>query len=102
MTKSSLLFLGIKGTVLALDRATGQEVWRTVLKGDFVTVAVEDGELYAAAQGAVYCLDPSTGQIRWKNPLTGFGWGLISIASAGPGQTVLTGEYQRQEEAATS
>ena len=27
------LGIGIKGTVLALDRATGNEVWRTELKG---------------------------------------------------------------------
>jgi hypothetical protein len=103
MAKSSLLFIGIKGTVLALDRATGRQVWITKLKGgDFVNVAMEDGDLYATNKGEIFCLDPATGQIRWRNPLKGFGWGLISIASAGSGQAVLIRAKQAEDEAAAA
>lgn len=36
------LFIGIMGTVVALDRTTGTELWRTKLKGgDFVNILVE-------------------------------------------------------------
>ena len=103
MAKSSLLYIGVKGTVLALDRATGQEVWATRLKGgDFVYVAMEGGDLYATNKGEIYCLDPATGQLRWKNPLKGYGFGLVSIASAGGGQTVLFRSKQEADEAAAA
>jgi len=32
-----LIYIGVRGSVLALDRSTGVEIWRTELKGlDFV------------------------------------------------------------------
>jgi outer membrane protein assembly factor BamB len=100
MTCSNLLYIGIKGAVLALDRAKGAEVWICELKrSDFVNVAVVDGDLYAATKGELFCLDAVTGATRWHNPLKGYGWGLISIATAG-GQTVLMREKQRRDEEA--
>ena len=79
----SLLFIGIKGTVLAIDRASGGEVWRTKLKGDFVNLTLDGGDLFVAARGELCCLDPSTGQIRWSNPLKGLGYGIVTFATAG-------------------
>jgi outer membrane protein assembly factor BamB len=103
MAQNQPLFIGIAGCALALDRATGQEIWRTKLKGsELVNVALEDGALYAAARGELYCLDPATGNIRWKNPLTGLGWGLMAIASAGGSQAVLLREKKRKEEEAAA
>jgi len=44
MKTSDLVFIGIKASVVALDRATGQQVWATHLKGsDFVNVVVQNG-----------------------------------------------------------
>lgn len=101
MAQSSLLFIGVKGTVLAIDRATGQEVWRCTLKGgDFVNIVLEDGDLYASTHGELFCLDVSTGAIRWHNPLKGLGWGLITIA--GNQQTVVLRAKKQQEEAAAA
>jgi len=41
-----LVYIGIKGNVVALDRGTGREVWQTKLKGaNFVNVTVERGQL---------------------------------------------------------
>jgi outer membrane protein assembly factor BamB len=97
-----LLFVGVKGTVLALDRATGEEVWRTPLKGsDFVNLQLDGGDLLASARGEVFCLDPATGAVRWNNPLRGLGWGLVSFAGApaiGPAEV----ERRRQQAATTS
>jgi outer membrane protein assembly factor BamB len=102
MATSGLLFIGIKGSAIALDRATGEVAWSTPLKGsDFVNVALLDGDLYATARGEVYCLDPATGRVRWTNPLTGYGWGLISIATAA-GQAALMREKQKKDEAAAA
>ena len=84
MTQSKLIYLGIKGAVIALNSATGEQVWAKKLKGDdFVNVALESSNLFAATRGEIFCLDPQTGIIRWHNPLKGYGWGLVSIAGAG-------------------
>jgi outer membrane protein assembly factor BamB len=83
MAQSSTIFVGIAGRVVALDRATGTELWRSELKGrDFVNVVQLDGDLYAATKGELFSLNPADGSIRWRNGLKGLGWGLISIASA--------------------
>ena len=52
MAQTGLIFIGIAGNVVALDHATGQEMWRTRLKGDFVNVVLQDGDLYATTSGS--------------------------------------------------
>ncbi len=77
----NLIFIGINGYAVAIDRATGEEVWRTSLKGsDFVNVALSGRDLLAASRGRLYCIEPATGTVRWQNELKGLGWGLVSIA----------------------
>jgi len=104
MASTGLIYVGIRGYVLALDRATGTEVWRTTLKGqDFINLALTDGELLATARGELYCLDPATGMIRWHNPLKGLGWGLVSIATGeGRSAQTLSAEKVRQQKAAAA
>jgi outer membrane protein assembly factor BamB len=103
MAQRSLLFIGIAGTVLALDRATGEEVWRTELKGsDFVNVVQHDGDLFATAKGELFCLEASTGKVRWRNQLKGMGRGLITIAGASGQQTVLSQEKRRRDQEAAA
>jgi outer membrane protein assembly factor BamB len=93
-----MIVIGIGGHVLALDRATGQEVWRTKLKGsDFVNVAVDGRDVFATSRGQLYCLETSTGTIRWQNELKGLGWGLVSIAGSG---AVTSAEAERQQRTA--
>lgn len=93
-----MVFIGIGGHAVALDRATGTEAWRTKLKGsDFVNIAVEGPEVFASARGQVFCLDAATGSIRWHNELTGLGWGLVSIAGTGAA-TAAESERRRRAE----
>src|SRR5262245_58385933 len=83
--RTSALFVGTRGTVVAVDRASGDGLWATELKGgDFVDVMLVDGELYAASKGRLYRLDPATGAILWRNDLPGLGWGIVSIAGSHP------------------
>lgn len=78
----SLLFVGIKDSVIALDSATGAIVWNTPLKGsDYVSVLWDGTALYATNRGELWCLDPASGAIKWHNELTGYGRGLVSLAS---------------------
>jgi outer membrane protein assembly factor BamB len=102
MTQSTAGFIGIDGTALALGRATGNEIWRTRLVGDFVNVVVQDGDLYATTKGELFCPDPATGVIRWQNPLKGLGRGLVTIAASGGQQTVVMNEKRRRDAAAAA
>jgi len=101
MASHGLIFAGIKGTVLALDGATGTEVWRASLKGsDFVNVALVEGDLYATTKGELFALDTATGTIKWHNPLRGLGWGIVTIATTG--QSVPAAVRRRQEQQAAA
>jgi outer membrane protein assembly factor BamB len=96
----NLIFIGIYGYALALDRATGEEVWRTSLKGsDFVTVALSGRDLLAASRGRLYCLEAASGTVRWQNDLKGLGYGLVSIAGA---DIAAVAEIERRREAASA
>ncbi len=107
MQAAQLVFIGIKGSVVALNRATGQQVWATHLKGsDFVNVVVQDGAVLASCYGEIFSLDPLTGIGMWHNPLKGFGTGLATIATQQhPGEgnlPVLSEKRRRDQEAASS
>jgi outer membrane protein assembly factor BamB len=79
---SSTVFIGIHGSVVALDRATGQELWSTDLKGgQFVSVLLDGSRVLASTKGEVFCLDAATGQILWHNSMPGMGWGIVSMAT---------------------
>ena len=107
MKTSDLVFIGIKGSVVALNRATGERVWATHLKGsDFVNVVLQEGAILASCYGEIFCLDPLTGIRMWHNPLKGFGMGLATMATEyNPGSSnapVLAEKCRRDQEAAAS
>lgn len=105
MAQSKFIYLGVKGSVMALNSANGQQLWTTSLKGmDFVNVVLDGNNLYATTRGEIFCLDPQTGIIRWHNPLKGYGWGLISIAGEGISQnfSALGAEKQRRDQQAAA
>jgi outer membrane protein assembly factor BamB len=96
------IYLGIKGTVIAINRATGEELWQTTLKGgDFVNVVLDGNQLYATTRGEIFCLDTKTGEPRWHNSLKGMGLGLISIATPSGNQS-LTAQEKLTRDAATA
>lgn len=100
MKTSDLMFVGIKGSVVALNRATGQQVWATHLKGSsFVNLLVEPRQIFASTYGEIFCLDPLTGDALWQNPLKGFGTGLAAMATeeSGRGEQTLLAEKYRQD-----
>ena len=98
MANTKPLYVGLKGTVMALDRSTGRELWRRPLKGsDLVNVILDDDELYAATKGELFRLDPRSGAVIWNNPMPGLGWGMVTIGSAGS-QAVVLAEKKRKYE----
>lgn len=77
------LYIGIKGRVLCLDRATGRTRWEAHLASRyFVNVHKEGANVFAATHGEVFCLDAASGALKWRNKLPGLGRGLITIAGA--------------------
>jgi outer membrane protein assembly factor BamB len=101
---SSAVFLGVHGEVVALDRATGQELWHTKLTGgDFVNLLLDQDRIIATTKGKVFCIDPATGRLLWRNDLPGLGLGLVSIATAsGSTPSGPPSQKRRQDEAATT
>ena len=81
MDKFSKLIIGIGGHVVAIDKLSGDEIWRTKLKSSaFVTVYQSDTHVYAGVDGVLFCLDFSNGQILWQCELKGLGMGVIACA----------------------
>ena len=105
MSALNFVFLGINGSVIALDETTGNQVWATRLKGsDFVNLILNENKLYATTKGEIFCLDPGTGKILWQNPLRGMGHGLVCIAAPGsqPNLTSMIKKKKDQEDAAAT
>ena len=110
--RAGIVYVGLKAMVVALDRRTGAEVWRTPLKGgvgrssSFVTLYRDDAILFAGVGGELFALDPKTGALLWHNPLKGFGYGIPSILgdSVGgqSGPAPAAAEQKRQRDAAAA
>jgi len=99
---SNTLYIGIKGHVVALDRTTGTELWRTKLSAsDFTNVVVDGGQIFATSKGELFCLDAS-GSIRWHNKLKGLGMGLVTIGSPAGDQLSSSAEKKRRDQAAAA
>jgi len=107
MDINEVLYVGIKAQVLALDRQTGNVIWRTALPnwnvaGDsFVNVIFDGDSLFAHTLGRLYCIDPGTGQIKWRNNLEGCGYGIPTFATA-TSSTGSGGAVQRMMQIARS
>jgi len=107
MKQANLIYIGIKGSVVALNRESGDIVWTANLKGgDFVNVVRDENDLFATTRGEVFCLDPATGAVRWNNPPRGFGTGLATIstttAPSAPPVLPMAEKRRRDEQAAAS
>lgn len=106
--RPTLVYAGIKGHVVALNRLTGEIVWKRSLKGQYFTQVARDQDfVYATAKGEMWCLNPANGDVIWHNNLKGMGWDLASIASDSPllpvaeiGQSATSAIRQRSSAAA--
>jgi outer membrane protein assembly factor BamB len=80
---ADLVFVSFNKQVVALDRYTGELVWKwSAPKGSgFIALLIDGDRLIASCQGYTYCLDPMFGQLVWSNPLEGMGVGIPCIAS---------------------
>lgn len=90
-----LVYVGLKGHVLALDRRTGEMQWKTKLKGmSFVYVQLDGDLLLATTNGEIFALEPKLGGIVWHNPLKGYGLGTASVVGEFAVASGLTGAVE--------
>ena len=91
MTVEQLIFVGLNGYAIALDRDSGEIVWSNdQMKSGFVSLLLDWDRLIVSTNGYIYCLDPLTGQILWHNPLKGFGAGAPTALVSVRGQSSQT------------
>ena len=82
MNIEQLIFVGLNGYALALDRDSGDIVWSNdQMRSGYVTLLLDGDRLIASTNGYMYCLDPLTGRILWHNPLSGYGTAPTSVIS---------------------
>ena len=106
MNLSEMVCVGAGGFAAALDKRNGNLLWKTKLKGSFVTLLVDGSRVFAQAGGWLYCLDAASGNVLWINELPGLGYGLASLAVQGnsnaPVIAAAEEEAERQRQASQS
>ena len=91
MNCEQLIFVGLNGYAIALDRDTGEIVWsNSEMKSGYVTLLLDGDRLIASTNGYIYCLSPLTGEILWHNPLRGYGMGAPTALVSVRGQSSQT------------
>lgn len=101
-----LVFVGLNGYAVALDRDTGEIVWSNdELKSGYVTLLLDGDRLIVSTNGYLFCLDPLTGRVLWDNRMSGYGAGtptaLVSVRGQGS-QTVTQQAAQATAQRAAS
>ena len=88
MTIENLIFVGLNGYALALNRETGEIVWsNNELKSGPVTLLLDGDRLIVSTGGYMFCLNPLTGEVLWNNPLSGYGIAAPTAIVSVRGQT---------------
>jgi outer membrane protein assembly factor BamB len=98
-----LVFVGLNGYAVALDRDTGKIVWsNNELKSGYVTLLLDGDRLVVSTNGYIFCLDPLTGRIIWSNRMSGYGGGSPTSLISVRGQSSQTLIQQAAEVSAAS
>ncbi|MBX9680459.1 MAG: PQQ-binding-like beta-propeller repeat protein [Gemmataceae bacterium] len=98
MTIDQLVFIGLNGYCVALDRDSGEIVWsNNEMKSGYVTLLLDGDRLIVSTNGYIYCLDPLTGQIVWNNPMRGYGAGTPTSLLSVRGQSSQSAVQQSAE-----
>ena len=96
-------YMGVKGTVVAVDVATGKERWRTYVRSSTITnVAPCDKVVLVYAKGHLFGLDKENGRILWENQLEGLGYGYGIIGVEGGQSAAATSAAAQQQQAAAA
>ncbi len=77
-----ILYAGTNKTVIAIDAATGAELWRRKLPkgGGLVNILIKGDMLYVSSDGYVYGLERYMGEIVWRNDMKGLWYSPVMLA----------------------
>jgi outer membrane protein assembly factor BamB len=84
---NQLLFVGFASSVAALNRESGQLVWKWACEeseGDVAILVVDNKRMFVSADGYTYCLNPMTGEQLWYNEMEDMGTGHPTLAIYNP------------------
>jgi hypothetical protein len=102
-TIEQLIYVGLNGYALGLDRDTGEIAWsNNEMRSGYVSLLLDGDRLIVSTNGYLYCLDPLTGRMLWHNPLTGYGMGAPTSLTSVRGQNSATVIQQAADEVARS
>lgn len=97
-TIDQLIFVGLNGYAVALDRDTGEIVWsNNKLKSGYTTLLLDGDRLIVSTNGYLFCLNPLTGEIIWNNRMSGYGSGTPTSLISVRGQSSQTVIHQAAE-----
>ena len=109
MNPLNYVFVGTSGQVAAIDKSTGQTLWKTRIKSgfitpgtSFVTLLVDGNKVYAHTSGQLFCLDAASGQILWTNDLPQMGYQLASLATSGAASSPAAAEIFKEMQDSTA
>ena len=99
---NEVIYLGIKGQVVAIEVATGRERWRQQVRSNssITNVAVIGEVVVVYARGHLYGLRKDTGQILWENQLSGLGYGYAILGVEGGQEATLAAAAAQQQASA--
>ncbi len=88
MPTPPVLFIGTNRHVVAVNSATGQDLWRTRLPkvgwgSGPVSLLVTPEVLFAGCGGYLFALDRESGEILWRNNLSGLGHDYVIMTTDG-------------------
>jgi len=101
---SDLIFTGFNKRVAALHRDTGSIIWQwTAPTGSSYTTLLLDGDrLIISVHGYMYALDAHSGRLLWQNEMSGFGFGVASLATVRGGTSLHPATLANTQAAATA
>lgn len=81
ITVDDLIFVGLNSYVVALNKHTGERVWRYYIYnvGQPLSLTFSKGKLLVGACGHLYCVDPLTGTELWYNEISGLRYRNVSV-----------------------
>ena len=108
MNAEDIVLVGVKRSVIAYRKDSGERLWTAHLasgvRESFVSSVADESRVYAHTRGEVHCLELFSGRELWRDSLSGYGYGIASLALPGNqlATTAAAFEKKRQEKAATA
>ena len=82
MNPQEILYVGVRGHVIAYEKSTGRQLWATPLKSSqFVNVILDGNRLFAHTYGELFALDAITGRLLWRDGLKGYGYETATLVT---------------------